>query len=81
MPDHIWDAYEEELLLWHYNRRLLPYPEEELGLPKELIPLMVVMQEHKQKVQPVLNYRELNGFVEAFTVNVEVCAQRLREWW
>ena len=35
---------------------------------------------HKQKVQPVLDYWELNGFVEAFTANAEVCIQKLREW-
>lgn len=38
------------------------------------------MQEHKQKDQPVFIYQELNGYVEAFTANAEVCAQKLREW-
>ena len=33
-----------------------------------------------QKVRPVLDDRELNGFVDAFTTNAEVCAQKLREW-
>ena len=28
----------------------------------------------------MLDYRELNGFVDAFTANAEVCAQKLREW-
>ena len=79
VPDHVWDVYEEELSMRQYNGWLLPYPEEELGLPKGLIPLIAVAQEHKQKVRPVLNYRELNGFVEAFTANAEVCSQRLRE--
>ena len=41
---------------------------------------MAVMQEEKQKVHPVLDYRELNGFVDAFAANAEVCAQKLREW-
>ena len=41
---------------------------------------MAVVQEHKRKVWPVLDYWELNGFVEAFTANIEVCSQRLREW-
>ena len=52
----------------------MPYSEEELGPPKCLIPLMVVVQEQKQKVRPVLDYRELNGFVDAFIANAEVCA-------
>ena len=81
VPDHTWDAYEEELSMWHHNEWLLPYPEEELDPPKGLIPLMAVLQEHKQKVWPVFDYHELNGFVEAFTANTEVCLQRLKEWW
>ena len=56
----------------------MPYSEEELGPPKGLIPLMAIVQ--KQKVRPVLDYRELNGFVDAFTANAEVCVQKLREW-
>ena len=40
---------------------------------------MTVVQEQKQKVRPVLDYRELNGFVDAFTANAEVCAQKLSE--
>ena len=52
--------------------------EEELSPPKGLIPLMAVLQE--QKVRPVPDYRVLNGFVDAFTANAEVCAQKLREW-
>ena len=28
----------------------------------------------------MLDYWELNGFVDAFTANAEVCAQKLTEW-
>ena len=76
MPCHARDAYENEILQWQWNRWLLPYSEGELGPPKRLIPLMAVVQ--KQKVRPVLDYRELNGFVDAFTANAEVCALKLR---
>ena len=41
---------------------------------------MAVVQEQKQKVRLVLDCRKLNGFVDAFTANAEVCAQKLREW-
>ena len=41
---------------------------------------MEVVKEQKQKVRPVLDYRELNGFVNAFTANAEVCALKQREW-
>ena len=77
VPCHARDAYENEILQWQRNGWLLPYSEE-LGPPKGLIPLMAVVQ--KQKVRPVLDYRELNGFVNAFTANAEVCVQKLREW-
>ena len=79
VPCHARDAYENEILQWQRNRWLLPYSEEELGQPKGLIPVMAVMQ--KQKVHPVLDYWELNSFVDAFTANTEVCTQKLREWW
>ena len=78
VPCHARDAYENEILRRQWNGWLLPYSEEGLGPPKGLIPLMTVKQ--KQKVRPLLDYWELNGFVDAFTANVEVCAQKLREW-
>ena len=74
---HARDAYENEILQWQRNGWLLPYPEEELGPPKGLIPLMAVMQ--KQNVRPVLDYQGLNGFVDAFTTNAEECAQKLSD--
>ena len=81
VPCHSRDAYENEILQWQQNGWLLPYSEE-LGPPKSLILLMVVVQEQKQKqkVRSVLDYWELNGFVDFFTVNAEVCTQKLREW-
>ena len=32
------------------------------------------------KVRPVMDYRELNKYVDAYTANVDVCAQKLGEW-
>ena len=58
----------------------MPYFEQELGPPKGLIPLMVMIQATKGKVRPALDYRELNEYVDAFIVNADVCAQKLREW-
>ena len=80
VPCHARDVYENEILQWQQNGWLLPYSEEELDPHKGLIPLIAVVQEQKQKVRPVLDYRELNGFVNAFTANAEVCAQKLGEW-
>ena len=59
---------------------MIPYPEEECGLPKGLIPLMAMLQANKQKVRLVMDYREFNKCVDAHTANADVCAQKLREW-
>ena len=72
--------YRHELETWLNNRWLLPYPEEELGPPKALIPLMAVVQQNKSKVRLVLDFRELNGYVDAYTAHADVCVQKLREW-
>ena len=76
VPCHAREAYENEILQCQRNGWLLPYSEEKHGPPKGLIRLMAVVQE--QKVRPVFDYRELNGFVDAFTANAEVCMQKLR---
>ena len=79
-PKRLRGEYEQELLAWIQNGWLIPYPESELGPPKGLIPLMAILQESKQKVRPVMDYRELNEHVNAYTANADVCAQTMREW-
>ena len=64
-PKRLRGEYERELLAWIQNGWLIPYPESELGPPKGLIPLMAILQESKQKVRPVMDYRELNEHVNA----------------
>ena len=39
------------------------------------------MQENKQKVQPVMDYRKLDKHDNLYTAGAEVCAHKLREWW
>ena len=41
---------------------------------------MAVVQQNKSKVHPVLDFRELNGYVDAYTAHADVCVQKLREW-
>ena len=77
VPDQIRPAYEEELREWIKDGWLIPYPYKKLGLPKGLIPLMAVAQHNKVKVRPVMNYRELNAHVDAFTADADVCASKL----
>lgn len=42
--------------------------------------MMAVVQENKEKVQSVLDYKNLT-IVEVFTVDADVCTQKLRKWW
>lgn len=41
---------------------------------------MAVVQLNKSKVRPVMDFRELDGFVDAFSANADACEQKLREW-
>ena len=79
-PKRLQGEYERELQAWIKNGWLIPYPESEHGPPKGLIPLMAILQESKQKVRSVIDYRELNEHVNAYTANADVCAQTMREW-
>ena len=47
-----------------------------------ITPLMAVSQPTKNKVRPVLDYRELNNFVSSHTGDdtTDVCGDVLREW-
>ena len=72
--------YENELGKWIADGWLVPYEEEKHGPVKGLLPLMAVIQRNKSKVRPVLDFRELNTRVEAFTAEADVCADKLREW-
>lgn len=57
------------------------YPEGELGPPRGLLPLMAVVQENKTKVRPVLEYRVLIDYDDAYTTHGDVCPENLRNWW
>ena len=80
VTDEAREEYERELETWIANGWLLEYDEEKHGSPKGLIPLMAVVQENKAKVRPVLDFREMNTHVDAFTADVDVCSEKLREW-
>ena len=42
---------------------------------------MAVIQRNKEnKVRPVLDWREANSFIEAFTRDAGGCVEKLREW-
>ena len=78
IPDNIRGEYERELQVWITNNWWILYPQKRLRPPKGLIPLMVVVQYIKGKVHLVMDYRELNEHVDAFTA--DICTAKLREW-
>ena len=41
---------------------------------------MAVVQRNKRKVCPVMDFRELNTHIDAFTADSDVCADKLRVW-
>ncbi|KAG0719421.1 hypothetical protein GWK47_050518 [Chionoecetes opilio] len=79
VPPDARDLYEEELESWIKDGWLLPYDESQFSPAKGLIPLMAVVQHNKRKVRPVLDFRELNTYIDVFSADSDVCADRLRE--
>lgn len=41
---------------------------------------MVAVQLNKTKVRPVLDFRELNSYVDVHITEADVCIKKLREW-
>ncbi|XP_043245437.1 uncharacterized protein LOC122393477 [Amphibalanus amphitrite] len=74
------ERFDAELRLWIEEGWLRPYNEQEHGPVRGLIPLMAVTQEAKDKVRPVLDYRELNEHLVAHTAEADVCRDQLRKW-
>uniref|UniRef100_A0A5S6QG55 Peptidase A2 domain-containing protein n=1 Tax=Trichuris muris TaxID=70415 RepID=A0A5S6QG55_TRIMR len=65
-------SYAKELDLWIRNGWLIPYDEKRLGPAKALIPLMAVTQHNKSTVRPVMDFRELNSYIDVFTAKSEI---------
>ncbi len=71
------EAFNIEILRWISEGWL----KEWTGEVKGLIPLMAVVQPTKNKVRPVLDFREINDFVECHTGDeVVACDETLRNW-
>jgi transposase InsO family protein/ribonuclease HI len=74
--EDILDAYNTELTRWMEEGWLVPCDQPQGGI----IPLLAVHQAAKNKVRPVLDYRELNDAVQSHTADCEVCPETLRRW-
>ena len=80
VPPEARQSYEKEVREWIRQGWLQPYNERECGPAKGLIPLMAVIQTSKDKIRPVMDFREVNSYIDAYTGNADVCADKLREW-
>ncbi len=72
--------YENELSQWVKDGWLVPHNQNIHGPVKGTIPLMAVVQQNKQKVRPVLDFRELNDHINLHTAEADVCVEKIREW-
>ena len=73
--------YEKELQEWVDSGWLERYDEVKHGPVAGVIPLMAVEQPNKDKVRPVMDYRELNGYLQNFPGrDTAICGEKLREW-
>ena len=66
----------EELHMWISEGWLIPAPEYE----GPVLPLMAVVQQNKNKVRPVIDYRHVNEHVVNHTGSAGVCGDTLRRW-
>ena len=80
IPTNVRIAYKQELDAWIKDDWLIPDPNQKLGPPRSLIPLMAIVKQRKLKVRPVMDYHELNQYFEAYTANTDVCEGKLQEW-
>ena len=72
------ERYRAEIQSWISKGWLVKWD----GPVKGVIPLLAVVQPTKDKVRPVMDYRELNDFVECHTGDdeISVCADKVRKW-
>ena len=76
MSTAVEQQFDEELEKWKEEGWLQPCEAPTHGV----IPLLAVEQERKGKVRPVMDFRELNAYVESHTGDSDACGETLRKW-
>ena len=75
------EDFEKGVEKWIQHGWLQERPEpDQASTRAPTVPLMAVHQPTKRKVRPVMDYREMNEFVEASGADADVCADKMREW-
>lgn len=79
LKDGVREEFEKEVERWIEEGILVPWGKE---VESGVLPLMAVVQPTKNKVRPVLDFRELNTHVMSHTGDdvADVCGETLREW-
>lgn len=77
MSGDVESAFSKEVERWIEEGWLQEYNDAYCG---GLVPLMAVVQTNKDKIRPVLDFRELNSFVSSHTGQSQVCGEKLRKW-
>ena len=76
MDEAVYPRFKSEVNRWIDNGWIVKTKCNEEGV----IPLMAVVQDKKDKVRLVLDFRELNKFVECSGADAEACVEKLRLW-
>lgn len=76
IEEEVETAFSDELDEWIKEGWLQEYD----GPHDGIVPLLAVVNHNKNKVRPVLDYRELNQFVSSHTGQSVVCGDKIREW-
>ena len=76
VKENISSKFRSEVKRWIENGWLVKTEMQDRGV----IPLMAVVQERKQKVRPVFDFRELNETVDCSGADADVCHEKLRAW-
>lgn len=76
MTKEVEQGFSEEVREWVKEGWLVPFKGESRGI----VPLMAVVQENKDKIRPVMDFRELNSYVSSHTGQSVVCGDKIRRW-
>ncbi|XP_065654532.1 uncharacterized protein LOC136081163 [Hydra vulgaris] len=71
--------FNDEMDVWVKNGWLKPCNKEEKSTIG-IVPLMAVEQENKGKIRPVLDFRELNQYVNSHNASSDACDEKVRKW-
>ena len=72
--------YEQAVKEWLDKGYLVKYDADRLGPPNVTIPIFAVVQPAKQKVRPVMDYREINRYIDVYSGCNPVCLDKIRKW-